>query len=450
VQGTAAPIRALPITELFFSNRSKRSVRMRRFLVLILLLTVAVGFNAFAQGKTTPITLWTFQPIHLDFYNAAVKVWNAQNPGKAIDLQAEAFPYPDMHNKLLVAVQSGVGAPDIADIEISKFPNFLQGDIGLVPLNDVIDPFRDKFVQARLAIYAKDGINYALCFHVGATVMYYNMDIMKAAGVNIDKIAMWDDYVKAGLQVVAKTGKPMTTLETTDQWSFWPLIAQQKSDFFTQKGEVSLDNAVNIKTLQFMQDMIYKSKIAVTAPGGFHHAEQYWGAMDKGAFGSIWMPMWYMGRFTDYMPDLAGKIAIRPLPRWTKGGYRSAGMGGTGTAVMKQSQNIDLAKKFLFFAKGSKQGNIMIWQILGFDPIRWDVWNDPAMSAPNKFTEYFQNDNIFKMLLTVKDEIYPVTLTSKTPDLTDMVRNTIMVQVLQDRSKTPAQALKEAADQLRQ
>ena len=48
---------------------------------------------------------------------------------------------------------------------------------------------------------------------------------------------------------------------------------------------------------------------------------------------------------------------------------------------MKQSKNIDLAKKFLFFAKGSKQGNIMIWQILGFDPIRWDVWNDPAMSG---------------------------------------------------------------------
>jgi len=242
----------------------------------------------------------------------------------------------------------------------------------------------------------------------------------------------------------------MTTLEITDQWSYWPLITQQKSDFFDPKGGVSLDNDVNVKTLQFLQDMMYKSKIAVGAPGGFHHAEQYWGAMDQGGYGSIWMPMWYMGRFTDYMPDLAGKIAIRPLPRWTKGGYRSAGMGGTGTAVMKQSTHIDLAKKFLFFAKGSKQGNIMIWQVLGFDPIRWDVWGDPSMSAPNKFTEYFQNgQDVFKMLLTVKDEIYPVTLTSKTPDVTDMVRNNIMVQVLQDRSKTPAQALKEAADQLR-
>jgi arabinosaccharide transport system substrate-binding protein len=281
--------------------------------------------------------------------------------------------------------------------------------------------------------------------------MYYNMDIMKAAGVNVDKIELWDDYVKAGQQVVAKTGKPMTTLEITDQWSYWPLITQQKSDLFDQKGNVSLDNATNVKTLQFLQDMIYKSKIAVAAPGGFHHAEQYWGAMNGGAYGSIWMPMWYMGRFTDYMPDLAGKIAIRPLPRWTKGGFRSAGMGGTGTAVMTQSKYIDLAKKFLFFAKGSKQGNIMIWQVLGFDPIRWDVWGDPAMSAPNKFTEYFQNgQDVFKMLLNVKDEIYPVTLTSKTPDVTDMLRNNIMVQVLQDRSKTPQQALTEAANQLRQ
>ena len=109
-----------------------------------------------------------------------------------------------------------------------------------------------------MAIYAKDGINYALCFHVGATVMYYNMDIMKAAGVNIDKIDTWDDYVKAGQQVVAKTGKPMTTLEITDQWSFWPLIAQQKSDYFDKNGNVWLDNPTNIKTLQFMQDMMYK------------------------------------------------------------------------------------------------------------------------------------------------------------------------------------------------
>jgi arabinosaccharide transport system substrate-binding protein len=124
-------------------------------------------------------------------------------------------------------------------------------------------------------------------------------------------------------------------------------------------------------------------------------------------------------------------------------------MGGTATAVFKTSKHIDLARRFLFWAKGSQQGNIMIWQLLGFDPIRWDVWSDPAMNAPNKFTQYFQNENIFKILLQVKDEIYPVTLTDKTPDAADLVRTIVMFQVLQEKSKTPAQALKEAAAQLR-
>lgn len=428
---------------------------MRRLLVLVLILALAAGLNSFARGAQeekgpTKLTLWTFQPLHVDFYNAAVKEWNTQNPGKAIELESESFPYADMHNKLLVAVQSGVGVPDIADIEISMFGNFLKGEIPMVPFNDLIDPYRDKFVQARFDPYSKDGKNYALCFHVGATVMFYNMDIMKAAGVDIDKIDLWDDYVKAGQQVVAKTGKPMTTLEIGDHITYWPLITQQKSDYLDQNGNVILDNETNVKTLQFLQDLIYKYKIAVVPPGGWHHDESYYGEMNAGSYGSVWMPMWYMGRFTDLMPDLSGKIAVRPLPRWSKGGYRSAGIGGTGTVVFKSCKSIDLAKEFVFFAKGSREGNILVWQVLGFDPIRWDVWNDPAMSAPNKFTEYFQNGpDLFKMLLTVKDEIYPVTITTKTPDCVTMIRNSVLPAVLKDRSKTPAQALKEAADQLR-
>ena len=309
---------------------------------------------AFAQAKTD-LNLWTFNELHAQYYNSAVVAWNAANPTKQINLKAEVFPYDDMHNKLLIALQSGKGAPDIADIEISKFPNYLKGNIGLVPLDDLLNPIRKQFVQARLDIYGKDGKTYGICFHVGADVMYYNMDLMKAAGVDIDKIDTWDDWVKAGLAVKAKTGKPMTTIETTDQWSYWPLISQQKSDYTDKAGNVTIDNDINTKTLQFLHDLIYVQKIAVVAPGGFHHSEQYYGFMNDGGAATIWMPMWYMGRFTDYMPDLKGKMAIRPLPRWTKGGNRSAGMGGTGTAVTKQSKNVDLAKAFLVYAKGSKE-----------------------------------------------------------------------------------------------
>lgn len=428
---------------------------MKRIILVTILMVSMVGlvFGAgaaetakpAAAAKASEISFWTFQDLHLAFYQKMAKLWNEQNPDRRINFLGEVLPYEDMHTKLLVSLQAGTGAPDIVDIEIAKYPNFLKGDIQLAPLNDVIDPVRDKFVPARLDIYSKDGKNYGLPFHVGASVIYYNMDILKAAGVDPYQIKTWDDYMAAGKQVKAKTGKPMTTLEVTEHWSFWPLVAQQGSDFLDKDGNVILDNAINVKTLQFLKDMM-NSGVAIATPGGFHHAEEYYGFMNDGGAASIWMPMWYMNRFTDYMPDLKGKILILPMPSWTVGGSRSAGMGGTGTSVTLQARDQKLAKDFLMFAKGSREGNLLIWTDLGFDPPRWDVWDDPIMKQSNKFTEYYLNDDIFGMLLDIKDEIQGVNIKEKLPAVIDRLKSTVMIQALQQQNKTPAQALKEAAD----
>lgn len=65
-------------------------------------------------------------------------------------------------------------------MELSRFSNFLKGkDIPLADLTPLIEKDRDKFVEARLALYSKNGKLYGLDTHVGTTVMFYNMDIMK-------------------------------------------------------------------------------------------------------------------------------------------------------------------------------------------------------------------------------------------------------------------------------
>ena len=419
---------------------------MLLFLAAFLLFTNCGGKEASGE---TELSFWTFNELHQQFFEDAAARWNAKNPNKKIKLAGETFPYEDMHNNLLIALQSGTGAPDLVDIELSKFPNFLQGKIQLLPMNDIVNPVIDEFIRARFEIYAKDGNYYGIPFHVGAEVIYYNTEILDKAGVDIDSIKTWDDFVKAGLQVKEKTGKYMASLETTEHWSYWPLISQQGSDFFAPDGTVTLDDDINIKTLQFLHDLIYKYGIAAGAAGGFHHSEEFYGAMNNGDYASIWMPMWYMGRFTDYMPDLKQKMAIRPAPSWTKGGFRSAGMGGTGTVVTNQTKHAEIAKEFLSYAKLSKEGNIKLWEFLGFDPPRWTVWNDPEMRKPNKFTEYFVNDDIFGLLLSVKDEINPITVTAKTPECISLVQRDVMFQVLGNNSKTPAEALKAAADKLR-
>ncbi len=424
--------------------------------LMLVLMTLLLSFSVFAAGQgesaasgPAEMTLWTFQQAHANYYDDTVALWNAENPDRQIELTCETLPYEDMHSKLLIALQSGVGAPDLVDIEISKFPNYLKGKVQLEPMNDKVEPVLDEMVKARLDIYAKDGNYYGIPFHVGAAVIYYNVEIMDAAGVDIDAIDTWDDYVAAGKQVVAKTGKPMTTIEVADQWSYWPMVSEHGSDFIGPDGSITINDSINKEVLQLQYDMLYKYKIAVEAPGGKHHAEEYYGAMNNGDFGSIWMPMWYMGRFTDYMPDLKGKIAIRPMPRFAPGEFRSAGMGGTGTVVTNQSKNVELAKDFLAYAKLSEQGNERLWTELGFDPPRWSVWDNPIMNEPNKYTEYFVNDDIFGLLLEVKDEIHPVNITESFPLAAELVDTQILFQALSERSKTPAQALDAAAATLK-
>jgi arabinosaccharide transport system substrate-binding protein len=419
--------------------------------LLVLLVSISMILISCAKkskGETT-LTFWTFQELHKQFMDDAAASWNKENPNNKIKLESEVYPYDEMHNKLLISLQSGTGAPDLVDIEISKFANYLKGkNPSLVPLNSVINPVKSKLIIGRFNNYAKDGKYYGIDYHVGATVMYYNKEYLDKAGVDPDKIITWKDYVEAGKKVVAATGKPMTTVEVSEHWTYYPMLIQAGSDIFDKKGNVILDNQKNIEVLQFLKDMMYKDKIAVAAPGGFHHAEEYWNFMNKGGAASLMMPLWYMGRFVSYMPDLKGKIIVRPLPVWEKGGDRSCGMGGTGTAVTIQSKHQDLAVKFLAYAKLSKQGAIKTWTILGFDPIRWDVWDDPQMKIDTPVTSYF-GQGVFDMLLSIKKEIPGTMITEKYPAAIDLLKKNVCFNALSTRSQTPQEALKQAANELR-
>ena len=169
------------------------------FLMTFILVLVITTASVFSQGgKTTTLTFWTFQQFHVVFMEDAVAAWNEANPDKQIELKSDVYPYEEMHNKLLISLQAGIGAPDFADIEISMFANYLKGTTpSLVPLNDVVEPVLDNLIKSRFDNFAKDGKYYGIDYHVGATVMYYNTEILGQAGVNVDDIITIEDYVEA-------------------------------------------------------------------------------------------------------------------------------------------------------------------------------------------------------------------------------------------------------------
>jgi arabinosaccharide transport system substrate-binding protein len=406
---------------------------MKRFLAILLTALMLMSFATITASAAEPtkITFWTFQELHVSFYEEMAKEWNEKYPDRQIELVPSALPYDDMHNKLTIALQSGVGAPDLVDIEIGKFANYLKGTPQLVPINRVVEPELDNIVRSRVDIYSKDGNFYGICFHIGAAVIYYNDKLLKEAGIDYTQIKTWDQYHEAGKKFLAATGKPMGTVEIGDVWHLWPMIASQGGDLLDKDGNPNIASPEMEKALAYNQELLKEGVLAI-APGTGHHSEEYYGLMDSESFGSVIMPMWYMNRFTDYMPDLKKEIAIAPLPVWEEGQPRSVGLGGTGTCVTNQAKDPELTMDFLAFAKLSKEGNIQIWKLLGFDPIRSEVWSLPEVRDDvNKFTEYYIN-NPFDVLLQIKDEIPAVHVAEALPPTMDALKNSVLFRAYED------------------
>lgn len=412
-------------------------------------LTASIGISAMAEDSTK-ITIWTSNELHNSIFEFGETAYNEAHPDTPVEIEVEVYPNAEMAQKLLIALQSGTGAPDIADININFFANFCGEGCQLVELDDIVNEVIDDCVSSRFDIYKFNDHYYGIPTHVGAMFTYYNMEIMEQAGYTIEDvnaIKTWDDYYAIGEDVLEKTGIPMTAYEVADQRPFWPMIASRGGDYLDESGDVVLDSETNIDTLEYMVDK-FNSGVAVAAAGGKTSVEEFWTAMNAGEYASLSMPSWYMSRFINYMPDLEGKIAVRLLPVMNEGDASVVGIGGTGTAITNQCENIDVAKELLSLSKLTYEANVNIWNTLMFDPVRIDTWSDEALTAPSS---YFYNESPFTLLAEYVEkggEIISPNNKELSADAQDVVINSAMYNTFLG-GMDPAEALQEAAQELR-
>ncbi len=405
---------------------------MKKLVALLLCVVMVLGMASLANAEAakTKLTFWTFIDQHKAFFEARAQAWNELHPDRQIELEATVIGYEDMHNKFKIALQSGVGAPDLCDVELGQFPNVLLGQPQLVELNEYIKDYVKDIVPARLSIYSKGDKVYGIDYHVGATVAFYNVELLNAAGIDYKTIVTWDDWAEAGRKLKAANPNAfMGNVETTTNWITSLMMTEQGADFQDnsnpEKPVPTVDRPELLKAITTQQSWL-KDGIAMVCPGGQVDTEEGKAWVNTGVCATVIMPLWYMSRFVDEIPAMAGKYAIAPAPVFEKGQPRSIGLGGTGTVVSLTCADKDLAAEFDVFAKLTPEGEKMIWEILGFDPLNRAVWEDTAMThnPDNKFVKYFVT-NPFDTLLEVKDEISFIVSTSISPTINNYFGTTL-------------------------
>lgn len=417
-----------------------------------------------AEGEPTAVTtvgpddgtkfeMWSFVDLHNEFYGQMVDKWNEENPDKQIQITFSTYPYSDMHNKLMMSLQAGSGAPDLCDIEIGQFPNYSGDDSPLYSMNDALAPYEDTMVQSRLDVYSKaDGTRLGVPFHVGATVMYWNADLLESYGLDYKSVKTWDDYTKLGEELKeASNGEVyLTSVDTGGVDWMWLAMAENGEDWTGGPDgtvNVQLDS---VKEMLTMQQNWLNDGIAMVSTDGHVDLEAGFSNIMEGKIASFPKAMWYMSRFKDYMPEMEGKYDITTCPVFEEGQKCSVGIGGTGTVVTNQCENPELAAEWLVWAKCSEEGENLIWNELGFDVCNTALWSDEdfAYDESNTYNTFFRVKP-YEVLneLAENDAIGTIYTTKNSPTLNDYMCTTTLNNVLEDGMDVD-EALQDAQDYL--
>lgn len=412
----------------------------------------AVTTEGDANG--THMEMWSFVEAHNSFYAKMLDQWNKANPDRTLEITFTTYPYADMHQKLLMSLQTGEGAPDLCDVELGQVPNIYEGlDTWLYPLDDAMAPYKDDMLASRLSVYkGSDGKQYGAPFHVGATVMYWNMAELEKYGISkadVDAVTTWDDYTALGEKYIkarGEDGKFFTSVDTGGTDWMWLAMAEYGDDWtggFDGTANVQLDS---VKKMLNMQQGWLKDKVAEVSPDGHVDLEAgYQNILDHNIV-SFPKAMWYMSRFINYMPEEKGNWYITKCPVFEAGQKCSVGIGGTGTVVTQQSKDAKLAADFLCFAKMSPEGETAIWNDLGFDVCNTSLWTDDAFAheKSNQYNSFFQNYP-YDVLAGIKDQIGTIMTVKISPTINEQMCTTTLNEVLEDGMSVD-DALKEAQD----
>jgi ABC-type glycerol-3-phosphate transport system substrate-binding protein len=250
---------------------------MVRNRILVALLLVAMVLSACAQNAaTTQTTTATTQPtaaqvVQLQFWhgqsqtqqttlNALIDQFNQSHPDIHVTATYQGT-YSDLYKKVTAAIAAGT-PPDLAIAYQNDVANYIQSG-AVIPLDDLINQPQIGFLKTIYPSFidhypqAGDKV-YSMAFMRSMEVMYYNADMLKAAGFN-QPPATWDDFMKI-CQAVSKPPDTYCYELNTDASRFAGWVFSRGGDLLSADGKtVAFNSQAGLDSMNFLNELFRKN-----------------------------------------------------------------------------------------------------------------------------------------------------------------------------------------------
>ena len=351
----------------------------------------------------------TFTGAHYDAYRQAIPRFEREHHVK---VDVELTHWSSLQSRLQNAILANTDVPDLVEMLEGSLGFFTRGpraEVGLIDLTEKIhsEGIDKRVVASRFSLWTTLGRNYGIPHDVHPVMLAYRRDIVEQLGIDVKDLDTWDKFVQVGRRITKdKDGdgvidQYMIDLPYGGNWGLILLLLQRGGGLFDEHGNVIFDSEETAQVVEwYLHQTLSKDKIATDC--GW--AQPQMKAMSDGLALFFITPDWRSKAYESDTPHLADKMALMPMPAWSKGGRRTSVWGGTGLVITKRTKHPELAwelAKFLYFDKQELGQRYRKTNII---PPFKEAWNLPEFSEPNP---YYSNQPIGKLYAELAPQTPP-------------------------------------------
>lgn len=233
-------------------------MKMKRFLAMLLALVMVAavcGVAAFAEGEKVTVTMIAAQygPNTGDWWADFEAKFEESHPD--IDLVVDVVSWNDIYTVVNTRLSNG-NAPDLLNID--TFADYQADDL-LLPAQDFVSPETyAKMYPAFLEQSIVDGVVWAVPDLASARAMYYNKDILEAAGVEVpttwEELTAACEAIKAYNPDIYPWGIDMTTDEGQAAFAYYTW--GNGGGFVDEEGNWALNSEENVAAIEYAVGLV--------------------------------------------------------------------------------------------------------------------------------------------------------------------------------------------------
>ena len=311
----------------------------------------AEGIPAKGTDDGTEITLWTRSPLE----RQAKNVVEAYNKSHKNQVKLEIIPNDDMEGKVGGASQTD-SLPDILAGDVVRIPYWASEGI-FTDITKQIDGLDNKadLQQGHIEAGTVDGAEYTLPFITDVSVMVWNKNLYKEAGLDPEQgPKSIDQFVEQAKKVAALNKDGVAGSYLAGQsggalvFDLFPSVWADGESVMNKDGsEATLDN----DSMKGVLDA-YKELANTTNGLGAGSKEETgatWTApFANGKIGVMPYPNTSTTALFDAEKDGGFEVGVAPIPG-TKEGSTSTFLGGDAMGISKDSKHVAQAWNFLYW-----------------------------------------------------------------------------------------------------